>query len=188
MHNDKGKEEIFCSWIKAVRNLKKCCYLMTKIWYFFWTNLSRRFNNWLFVGWLSVVFFSWLSCFGLLESIDRQLPAVYQQTADGYWGSAILQFRQTFKPEIFEQWPTDLNVIDNTKFFCCSPPIGHNTPDSYDKLTLLLQNKVLNIIFIHVNHKQTLHGYEWLPSNQQKVIILLMNTCTLYLLSASNAV
>ena len=137
---------------------------MTKIWYFLWTNLSRRFNNWLFVGWLSVVFFSWLSCFGLLESIDRQLPAVYQQTADGYWGSAILQFRQTFKPEIFEQWPTDLNVIDNTKFFFCSPPIGHNTPDSYDKLTLLLQNKVLNNI--HTRQSQTNSSWIWVTPIQ----------------------
>ena len=162
MHNDNGKEEIICSWIKAVRNLKKCCYLMTKIWFFLWTNLSRRFNSWLFVGWLSVVFFCWLSYFGLLETNDRQLPAVYQQTAGKCWGSVVLQFRQTFKSLSSDQLILMSLIIPN---FSVVPHHGHNTPDSYDKLALLSQNKVLNNN-IHTRQSQTNYSWIWVTPIQ----------------------
>ena len=138
---------------------------MTKIWYFLWTNLSRKFNSWLFVGWLSVVFFSWLSLsyFGLLESNDRQLPAVYQQTVGKCWGSAVLQFRQlsNLKSLSSDQLTLMWLIIPN---FSVVPHHGHNTPDSYDKLTLLLQNNVLNNI--HTRQSQTNSSWIWVTAIQ----------------------
>lgn len=130
---------------------------------FLWTNLSRRFNSWLFVSLLSVVFSSWLLYFGLLESNDRQSPAFYQQTADRCGGQLFFNFAKlsTLKSLSSDQLTLMWLIIPN---FSVLLHHGHNTPDSYDRLTLLSQNKVWNNI--HTSHSQTNSSWIWVTPIQ----------------------
>lgn len=163
MHNDKGKEEIICSWIKAVCNLKKCCYLWQKsdifcglIWAEGSTVGSLLADCQLsFSADFHILVYWSLMTDSCLQSTNRQLANVGGQLFFNF--AKLSNLKSLSSDQLTLMWL----IISN---FSVVPHHGHNTPDSYDRLTLLLQNKVLNNI--HTRQSQTNSSWIWVTPIQ----------------------
>ena len=92
---------------------------------------------------------------GCLQSTNRQLADVGGQLFFNF--AKLSNLKSLSSDQLTLMWL----IIPN---FSVVAHHGHNTPDSYDKLTLLFQNKVLNNI--HTHQSQTNSSWIWVTPIQ----------------------
>lgn len=93
---------------------------------------------------------------GCLQSTNRQLADVGGQLFFNF--AKLSNLKSLSSDQLTLMWL----IISN---FSVVPHHGHNTPDSYDELTLLFQNKVLNNN-IHTRQSQTKSSWIWVTPIQ----------------------